>query len=198
MWTIEAKSHHRGTSSLGAAPPPSRLRIARRALTYASVRPSGSAARRVVIVLGLVVGSALVAASSAIHLELWSTGYRTIPRNRSALFDPGTRSRASCGAPSALETTACCGSGSRIHDRDHRRPPAEYLCRTVRLHGYAGGTLRRPIAGNGECRSHCPFCSQHHSRPWGWSPRPRRLLNKSRNGARDLAADHRELVGART
>ena len=78
MSTIEAKSHHRGSSSLSAAPPPSRLRIVRQALTYASVGPSGSAARRVVIVLGLVVGSALVAASSAIHLELWSTGYRTI------------------------------------------------------------------------------------------------------------------------
>ena len=29
--------------------------------------------------LGLVIGSALLAASSAIHLKLWSTGYRTIP-----------------------------------------------------------------------------------------------------------------------
>jgi hypothetical protein len=29
--------------------------------------------------LGLVIGSALLAASSAIHLELWSTGYGTIP-----------------------------------------------------------------------------------------------------------------------
>ena len=28
--------------------------------------------------MGLVIGSALVAASSAIHLELWSMGYRTI------------------------------------------------------------------------------------------------------------------------
>ena len=31
------------------------------------------------VVLGLVIGSALLAASSAIHLKLWSTGYRTIP-----------------------------------------------------------------------------------------------------------------------
>jgi hypothetical protein len=29
--------------------------------------------------LGLVSGSALLVATSAIHLELWSTGYRTIP-----------------------------------------------------------------------------------------------------------------------
>jgi hypothetical protein len=29
--------------------------------------------------VGLVIGSSLLAASSAIHFELWSTGYRTIP-----------------------------------------------------------------------------------------------------------------------
>jgi hypothetical protein len=41
--------------------------------------PSGSAARRAGITLGIVIGSALLVASSAIHLELWSMGYRTIP-----------------------------------------------------------------------------------------------------------------------
>jgi hypothetical protein len=48
-------------------------------LSYASVGPSGSAARRVGITLGLVIGSALLAAAGAIHLQLWSMGYRTIP-----------------------------------------------------------------------------------------------------------------------
>jgi hypothetical protein len=32
-----------------------------------------------VITLGLVIGAALVGATSAIHLHLWSTGYRDIP-----------------------------------------------------------------------------------------------------------------------
>jgi hypothetical protein len=48
-------------------------------MSYASIGPSGSAARRAGIALGIVIGSALLAASSAIHLELWSESYRTIP-----------------------------------------------------------------------------------------------------------------------
>jgi hypothetical protein len=48
-------------------------------LSYASIGPSGSAARRAGITLGIVIGSALLAASSAIHLELWFMGYRIIP-----------------------------------------------------------------------------------------------------------------------
>jgi len=79
MSTIEVGRDHRGshTSTLGAQPP--RPHIVRRTLTYASVGPSGSAARRAGITLGIVVGSGLLAASSGIHLELWSMGYRTIP-----------------------------------------------------------------------------------------------------------------------
>jgi hypothetical protein len=48
-------------------------------LSYASIGPSGSTAQRAGIVLGIVIGSTLLVASSAIHLELWSMGYRTIP-----------------------------------------------------------------------------------------------------------------------
>ena len=48
-------------------------------LSYASIEPSGSTARRAAITLGLVVGSALLASSGVIHLQLWATGYRTIP-----------------------------------------------------------------------------------------------------------------------
>lgn len=46
---------------------------------YALVKPAGSRVRRTGIVLALLVGSSLLAASGAIHLELWSTGYRSIP-----------------------------------------------------------------------------------------------------------------------
>jgi hypothetical protein len=79
MSTIEAGRDHRGSRTATARPRPSDPGIVRRALSYASVGPSGSGARRAGIALGLVAGSALVAASGAIHLELWSTGYRTIP-----------------------------------------------------------------------------------------------------------------------
>jgi hypothetical protein len=48
-------------------------------LRYLSVRPSGSAARRAGLTLGLVIGSVLLASSGVIHLQLWSMGYRTIP-----------------------------------------------------------------------------------------------------------------------
>jgi hypothetical protein len=46
---------------------------------YAFVRPAGSRARRTVLVSGLLVGAFLLAASGAIHLQLWSIGYRSIP-----------------------------------------------------------------------------------------------------------------------
>jgi len=45
----------------------------------ASVRPAGSRARRTVPLIGLLVGASLLAASGVIHLQLWSTGYRSIP-----------------------------------------------------------------------------------------------------------------------
>ena len=35
--------------------------------------------RRAVTILGVIAGAALVAASGAIHLHLWATGYRSIP-----------------------------------------------------------------------------------------------------------------------
>jgi hypothetical protein len=79
MSTIDASRNHGGSGAQTAGARPSRSRNVRRMLSYASVGPSGSAARRVGITLGLVIGSALLAASGAIHLQLWSTGYRTIP-----------------------------------------------------------------------------------------------------------------------
>lgn len=79
MSTIEVSRDHRGSNTSTAGSPPSRTRIIRRTLSYASVGASGSAARRAGITLAIVIGSALLAASSGIHLELWSMGYRTIP-----------------------------------------------------------------------------------------------------------------------
>ena len=79
MSTIEVGRDHRGSHTSTAGAPPSRPHIVRRTLSYASVGPSGSAARRAGITLGIVIGSGLLAASSGIHLELWSMGYRTIP-----------------------------------------------------------------------------------------------------------------------
>ncbi len=46
---------------------------------YAFVRPAGSRARRSVLLIGLLIGATLLAASGVIHLQLWSTGYRSIP-----------------------------------------------------------------------------------------------------------------------
>ena len=46
--------------------------------TYAMAGPSGPAALRVVTTLMLLAGAALAAASGAIHLHVWATGYRDI------------------------------------------------------------------------------------------------------------------------
>jgi hypothetical protein len=77
--TIEVSRDHVGGHTSTAGSPPSGPQIVRRTLIYASVGPSGSAARRAGVTMGIVIGSALLAASSGIHLELWSMGYRTIP-----------------------------------------------------------------------------------------------------------------------
>jgi hypothetical protein len=82
MSTIDASRDHRGNRGggppiAGARPPYSRN--IRRTLSYALIGPTGSAARRTAITLGLVVGSALLASSGAVHLQLWAMGYRTIP-----------------------------------------------------------------------------------------------------------------------
>ena len=79
MSTIDASRDHRTSRTPTAGERPSHPHIVLRALRYASVGPSGSWAQRSGVALGLVIGSALLAASSAIHLKLWSTGYRTIP-----------------------------------------------------------------------------------------------------------------------
>lgn len=79
MSTIEASRDQRRSSTQSEEARPSHRRIVRRTLSYASVGPSGSAARRAGIALGLVAGSALLASSGVIHLQLWSSGYRTIP-----------------------------------------------------------------------------------------------------------------------
>jgi hypothetical protein len=79
MSTIEVGRDHRGSHTPTVGEPPSRPHMVRRTLSYASVGPSGSVARRAGITLGIVIGSGLLAASSGIHLELWSMGYRTIP-----------------------------------------------------------------------------------------------------------------------
>ena len=79
MATIDASRDHRPSRSSIVGERPSHPHVVPRALRYASIGPSGSRAQRSRVVLGLVIGSALLAASSAIHLELWSMGYRTIP-----------------------------------------------------------------------------------------------------------------------
>jgi hypothetical protein len=48
-------------------------------VSYAFVRPTGSATRRAGITVGLIIGSTLLAASAVIHLQVWSMGYMTIP-----------------------------------------------------------------------------------------------------------------------
>jgi hypothetical protein len=79
MSTIDASRDHRGSGPPKAGARQSYSGNVRPTIGYAFIRPSGSAARRTAITLGLVVGSALLASSGAIHLRLWATGYRTIP-----------------------------------------------------------------------------------------------------------------------
>jgi hypothetical protein len=79
MSTIEASRDHRESDAKTAGARPPNESTVRRVLSYAFVRPTGSAARRAGITLGLIFGSALIAASGLIHLQLWSMGYRTIP-----------------------------------------------------------------------------------------------------------------------
>jgi hypothetical protein len=79
MSTIEASRDHRESDAKTAGARPPNESTVRRVLSYAFVRPTGSAARRAGITLGLIFGSALLAASGVIHLHVWSMGYRTIP-----------------------------------------------------------------------------------------------------------------------
>ena len=79
MSTIDVSRNRCDSHTSAAGAPSIPLRIVRRTLSFASVEPSGSTARRAGITLGIVSGSGLLAASSGIHLELWFTGYRTIP-----------------------------------------------------------------------------------------------------------------------
>src|SRR5580704_19276371 len=79
MSTIDASREHRGIGSPIRRVRPSHPRKLQRTLGYAFIGASGSAARRAAITVGLVVGSALLASSGAIHLQLWAMGYRTIP-----------------------------------------------------------------------------------------------------------------------
>jgi hypothetical protein len=79
MSTIDASRDPRGNGSPKSGARPLYCRKVRRSLSYAAIGPSGSAARRATITLGLVVGAALLASSGVIHLRLWATGYRTIP-----------------------------------------------------------------------------------------------------------------------
>jgi hypothetical protein len=79
MSTIDAipdRTERRIRTLQAGARHPSAFRRMRR---YAFVRPTGSRARRTALVSGLLVGASLLAASGAIHLQLWSTGYRGIP-----------------------------------------------------------------------------------------------------------------------
>jgi hypothetical protein len=76
---MDASRDHRGSGVRTARARPPHPRIVTQVLKYAWVGPSGSAARRAGITLGLVMGSLLLASSGAIHLQLWSMGYRTIP-----------------------------------------------------------------------------------------------------------------------
>jgi hypothetical protein len=79
MSIMDASRDHRGSGvqTTGARPP--HPRTIQKMMKYASMGPSGSVARRAGTTLGVVIGSVLLASSGAIHLQLWSMGYRTIP-----------------------------------------------------------------------------------------------------------------------
>src|SRR6202042_300906 len=75
----DASRDHRGSGPPIGRARPSYSRHIRRTLRYTFVGPLGSAATRAAITLSLVAGSVLLASSGVIHLQLWATGYRTIP-----------------------------------------------------------------------------------------------------------------------
>jgi hypothetical protein len=79
MSTLDVSPDRGQTRPRIAGARPSYSRNVRRVRGYAQIGPTGSSARRAAITLTLVVGSALLASSGAIHLQLWSMGYRTIP-----------------------------------------------------------------------------------------------------------------------
>src|SRR5207248_6159636 len=100
----------------------------------------------------VIVGAALVATTGAIHLHLWASGYRTIPTIVSALPLPGNRRRSAGDRPGCMAASGHGGGGRRVHDRHHRRPPAQRLRRAVRLHRDTRRALRRSVSGCGERR----------------------------------------------
>jgi hypothetical protein len=59
--------------------PPKAPGFTARLLRCAATGPTGSLLRRTVTISALIAGAGLVAASTAIHLHLWASGYRTIP-----------------------------------------------------------------------------------------------------------------------
>jgi hypothetical protein len=79
MSIMDASRDHRDSGVRTAGARPRHPGIVTQMLKYAWLRPAGSAARRAGITLSLVIGSVLLASSGAIHLQLWSMGYRTIP-----------------------------------------------------------------------------------------------------------------------
>jgi hypothetical protein len=79
MSTIETSRDHRESGAKTAGARPLTRSTVRRVVSYAFVKPTGSATRRAGITVGLIMGSALLAASAVIHLQVWSMGYRTIP-----------------------------------------------------------------------------------------------------------------------
>jgi hypothetical protein len=79
MSTVDAGRDHPVDACPIARAQSSFSRTAERARRYALIGPSGSPTRRAVTTLGLVAGSALLGSSAAIHLQLWATGYRSIP-----------------------------------------------------------------------------------------------------------------------
>ena len=79
MSTIDASRDTPGTGIRIQGGQRPHSRVSRRMWSYALIRPAGSVARRTGILLCLVVGALLLAASGAIHLQLWLMGYRNIP-----------------------------------------------------------------------------------------------------------------------
>ena len=77
------------------------------------------------------------------------------PYQRPAVPFPGNRWRTSGRTPFVIAATTHCRDGRWVHDRHHRRVATEHQCRTFRLHGYPGGTVRRPIAGSRDRGSRC-------------------------------------------
>ena len=179
MSTIDASRDHRGSEPPIRGARFSHVPNVRRTLSYALIGPSGSTTRRAAITLGLVVGSALLASSGVIHLQLWATGYRTIPTIGPLFLLQGI-----AGVLLAVVLllwrrllVVVAAAGFMVATIGGLLVSVEF--RPIRLHGYLCGTICWPLGGTRERRGRRPWRCRYGARTWAQSLRPRKSADRA-------------------